>query len=141
MNHSLSELEVQRNSLYKQLEKTGDFRRGTIYLNYRKCGKKNCICAKPGQPGHGPQYLWSTTIKGKSYAKSLKLGPELRKYMDEIDNYHSFLRICNEILQLNEKICDSRPVVEIEDNSEAEELKKNLKMQFEKKYKKKLNAL
>jgi len=141
MNHSLSELEVQRNSLYKQLEKTGDFRRGTIYLNYRKCGKKNCICAKPGHPGHGPQYLWSTTIKGKSYAKSLKLGPELRKYMDEIDNYHSFLRICNEMLQLNEKICDSRPVVEIEDNSEAEELKKNLKMQFEKKYKKKLNAL
>jgi hypothetical protein len=141
MNHSLSELETQRNSMYKKLEETGDFRRGTIYLNYRKCGKKNCICAKPGHPGHGPQYLWSTTIKGKSYAKSLKLGPELRKYMDEIDNYHSFLRICNEMVQLNEKICDSRPVPEIEDNSEAEELKKNLKMQFEKKYKKKLSAL
>jgi hypothetical protein len=137
MTHSLGKLEDQRNSLYNQLEKIGDFRRGTIYPNYRKCGKKNCACAQPGHPGHGPQYLWSTTIKGKSYAKSLKLGPELKKYLDEIENYHRFLKLCNEILQLNEKICDLRPIVEIEDTNEAEELKKNLKKQFSKKYKKK----
>ena len=140
MNQSLTKLESQRNSVYKKLEETGDFRRGTIYLNYRKCGKKNCICAKPGHPGHGPQYLWSTTIKGKSYAKSLKLGPELKKYMDEIDNYRSFLKICNEMVQLNEKICDLRPVVEVEDKDEAEELKKKLQMHFRKKYAKKLSA-
>jgi len=140
MNQSLTKLESQRNSLYKKLEETGDFRRGTIYLNYRKCGKKNCICAKPGHPGHGPQYLWSTTIKGKSYAKSLKLGPELKKYMDEIDNYRSFLRIRNELVQLNEKICNLRPVVEVEDKDEAEELKKKLQMHFRKKYTKKLSA-
>lgn len=140
MNQSLTKQESQRNSLYKKLEETGDFRRGTIYLNYRKCGKENCVCAKPGHPGHGPQYLWSTTIKGKSYAKSLKLGPELKKYIDEIDNYRSFLRICNEMVQLNEKICDLRPVVEVEDKDEAEELKKKLQMHFRKKYTKKLSA-
>ncbi len=140
MNQSLTKQESQRNSLYKKLEETGDFRRGIIYLNYRKCGKKNCICAKPGHPGHGPQYLWSTTIKGKSYAKSLKLGPELKKYMDEIDNYRSFLRICNEMVQLNEKICDLRPVPEVEDKDEAEKLKKKLQMHFRKKYTKKLSA-
>lgn len=140
MNQSLTKLESQRNSLYKKLEETGDFRRGTIYFNYRKCGKKNCICAKPGHPGHGPQYLWSTTIKGKSYAKSLKLGPELKKYMDEIDNYRSFLRIRDEMVQLNEKICNLRPVVEVEDKDEAEELKKKLQMYFRKKYTKKLSA-
>lgn len=140
MNQSLTKLESQRNSVYKKLEETGDFRRGTIYLNYRKCGKKNCVCEKPGHPGHGPQYLWSTTIKGKSYAKSLKLGPELKKYMDEIDNYRSFLRICNEMLQLNEKICNLRPVVEVEDKDEAEELKKKLQIHFRKKYAKRLST-
>ena len=126
MNKKLSALESERSSLYKKLEEMGDFRRGTISVNYRRCGKKNCACAKPGHPGHGPQYLWSTTIKGRSYARNLRLGPELQKYMDETGNYRNFLRLCGEIVQLNEKICDLRPIPEIEDNSEAEELKKKL---------------
>jgi hypothetical protein len=77
--------------------------------------------------------LWNTTIKGKSYAKNLKLGPELKKYMEEIANYRSFLRLCEEIVQLNEKICDLRPIPEIEDKNEEEELKKKLQMLFRKK--------
>ncbi len=140
MDESFKRLESKRRNLYKKIEKIGDFRRGTISVNYRKCGKKNCICAKPGHPGHGPQYLWNTTIKAKSYAKNLKLGPELKKYMEEIANYQSFLRLCDEIVELNEKICDLRPVAEIEDKNEAEELKKKLQMHFRWKYTKRLTA-
>jgi len=140
MDESFKRLESKRRNLYKKIEKIGDFRRGTISVNYRKCGKKNCICAKPGHPGHGPQYLWNTTIKAKSYAKNLKLGPELKKYMEEIANYQSFLRLCDEIVELNEKICDLRPVAEIEDKNEAEELKKKLQMHFRWKYRKRLTA-
>jgi hypothetical protein len=135
---SIKNLESKRKALYKKIEGIGDFRRGTISVNHRKCGKKNCICAKPGHPGHGPQYLWSTTIKGKSYAKNLKLGPELEKYMGEIDNYRIYLKLCDEIVQLNERICDLRPISEIEDENEAEELKKKLQRHFRKKYRKKL---
>jgi hypothetical protein len=140
MEDTLKVLEGKRKSLYKKLEDIGDFRRGTISVNYRKCGKKNCICAKPDHPGHGPQYLWSTTIKGRSYGKSLKLGPELQKYMEEIANYRSFLRLCDEMVQLNEKICDFRPVAELEDKNELEELKKKLQMLLRKKYRKKLTV-
>ena len=124
MSETLSKLESKKKSLYKKLEELGDLRRGTISVNYRRCGKKGCICAKPGHPGHGPQYLWSTTIKGKSYAKNLRLGPELQKYMEEVANYRSFLKLCDEIVQLSEKICDLRPVPEIEDKDEEEKLKK-----------------
>jgi hypothetical protein len=127
MNKTLKELESQRKTLYAQLEKTGDFRRGIISVNYRKCGKKNCICAKSQHPGHGPQYLWNTTIKGKSYARNVKLGPALEKYMEEIANYRGFLEICDEIVKVNEKICDLRPIAKIEDQNEAEELKKKLR--------------
>jgi len=138
MNKTLNRLELKRKTLYEDLGKTGDFRRGTISVNYRKCGKKNCICAKPGHHGHGPQYLWNTTIKGKSYAKNLKLGPELEKYMEEIANYRSFTKLCDEIVQLNEKICDLRPIPEVEDRNEEEDLKKKLQMFFRKKYRKRL---
>lgn len=138
MKDHLESLEQKRRSLYEQLEKMGDFRRGTISVNYRRCGKKNCICARQGHPGHGPQYLWSTTIKGKSYAKSLKLGPELQKFIEETSNYRKFLGLGDEIVQVNEKICDVRPVSEIDDKNQLEELKKKLQNLFKKKYKKKL---
>ena len=97
--NELADMERKLESLYKQLQETGDFRRGIISVNYRKCGKKNCACAQEGHPGHGPQYLWNTTIKGKSYAKSIKLGPEMEKYLEEIANHQRFLKLCDEIVE------------------------------------------
>jgi hypothetical protein len=137
MYESIKELESKRKSLYQKLSEVRDFRRGTISVNYRKCGKKNCACTKPGHPGHGPQYLWNATIKGKSYAKSLKLGPELKKCMDEVNNYKDFQKLCSEIIQINEKICKLRPVEAIDNEDESEELKKKLQMRFKKRSKKK----
>ena len=129
-------LESKRESLYNELSKTGDF----ISVNYRKCGKGNCRCSKEGHPGHGPQYLWNTTIKGKSYAKNLKLGPELQKCSEEVANYRSFLKICDELVEVNERICDLRLVPEIKDDAELEGLKKKLQKLFWKKHKKKLDT-
>jgi hypothetical protein len=135
-NDELEKLEAKRNTLYKKMMSLGDFRRGTISVNYRKCGKQNCKCAKPGHPGHGPQYLWNTTIKGKSYAKNLKIGPELQKYKDEIDNYRKFMEFYREIILVNEKICNLRPPLDMDDK-EAEALKKKLRLYFSQKLKKK----
>jgi hypothetical protein len=137
MEKTLGSLEMKRKSLYQKLEEMGDFRRGTISVNYRRCGKENCICTEPGHPGHGPQYLWNTTIKGESYAKNLKLGPELRKYMEETANYRNFLKLCEELVELSEKVCDLRPVAEIEDENGQEELKKKLQRLFRKRLRRK----
>src|SRR3989304_6303074 len=135
MEETLESLEAERRSVYRKVEGIGDFRRGIISVNYRKCGKKNCACAMPGHLGHGPQYLWNTTIKGKSYAKSVRLGPELQKYMQETTKYREFLRLCQELVQLNENIREIRPVVEIEDKNEREALKKKLLGSLRKKLK------
>ena len=135
MEETIGSLEKKRENLYRQLQETGDLRRGIISVIYRKCGKSNCACAKKGHPGHGPQHLWNTTIKGKSYAKSLKLGPEMQKYLDEIANHQIFLKLCEEMVVLNERICELRPVSEISDENELAELKKKLQERFTKKYK------
>ena len=135
MTNSIKDLESKRNALHEKLTNLGDFRRGTISVNYRKCGKKNCACAKSGHPGHGPQYLWNTTIKGKSYAKNLKIGPELQKVLAETSNYRVFLNLCEQLVQTNEKICELRGIPEITDENEAEALKKKLQNLFKKKYK------
>lgn len=137
MAHDIKNLELKKKTIIEKIADLGDFRRGTISVNYRKCGKKNCACAKPDHPGHGPQYLWSTTIKGKSYAKNLHFGPELQKAITETDNYRVFLDLCDTIVQASEKICDLRTVPEIVDEDDVDALKKKLLNQFRKKYKKK----
>jgi hypothetical protein len=135
MKETIINLEKKRADLYKKLQEVGDFRRGIISVVYRKCGKKNCACAKEGHPGHGPVHLWNTTIKGKSYAKSLKLGPELQKYLDEIESHKKFVKLCEEIVVVNERICDLRPVPGVKDDQEMVELKKKLQKLFIRKYK------
>jgi hypothetical protein len=138
MSESIRGFEQKRKTLLKKLAKIGNFRRGTISVNYRKCGKKNCACAKEGHPGHGPQFLWSTTMKGKSYTKQLKVGPVLQKYVEENDNYRTFQRLCEEIIKVSEKISDLVPAREVRDNAELEKLKKDLRRRFIGKYKRKL---
>ena len=114
MDETLSRLERRREQLYKQLQETSDFRLGTVSVLYRKCGKKNCACALEGHPGHGPLCLWNATIGGKSYAKNLKLGPDMEKYLEETANHKRFQELCNEIVAINEQICDIRPTRVIE---------------------------
>jgi hypothetical protein len=136
MEETIEILEARREDLYNHLREVGDFRRGIISVLYRKCGKKYCACAKEGHPGHGPLHLWNTTIKGKSYAKSVRLGPEMQKYIDEIAHHRRFVALCEEIVLVNERICDLRPVPEVKDEKELAALKKKLQKLFMGKYRK-----
>jgi len=130
MPKNLKILEIQRTRLLQELQTLGDFRPGTISVNYRKCGRKNCICAQQGHRGHGPQFLWNTTHGGKSRAQSLQLGPELEKARRELKNYDRFLRLCKELVAVNEQICRFRPAEPIEDEAELKALKKTLRRRF-----------
>jgi hypothetical protein len=137
MKETLEKLEEQRRQLYRQLAESGDLRRGIISVNYRKCGKPNCACARKGHRGHGPQYLWNTTVGGKSRAANVRLGPELEKVQQEVENYRRFVLLTKELVEVNEKICQKRPVRKIEEEKELEALKKTLSTQFGKRSKKK----
>ncbi len=130
MTNTLGELEQRRSDICQQIQTLGDFRPGTISVNFRKCGKTNCACARPGHPGHGPQYLWNTTSGGKSRAQSLPLGPELEKARNELENHKIFQRLCRELVEVSEKICMIRPVAAIKDEKELDALKKKLRKQF-----------
>ena len=130
MSDELEALEARRKQLYSELEQLGDFRPGLISVNYRKCGKKNCACARRGHAGHGPQYLWNSTFGGKSAAENLPLGPRLEKATKEIATYQRFLQLTKEIVEVNQKICRLRPADEVDDERELEALKKKLQRKF-----------
>lgn len=130
MKQSIAALESRRSSLYRQLEDLEDFRRGTISVNYRKCGKSNCACAREGHPGHGPQYLWNASIGGKTQSRNIPLGPELEKVESEVVRYRTFVDLCQQIVAVNDEICQLRPVPVVDDENELEQLKKKLLRRF-----------
>ena len=137
MQETLESLELQRIKLYQQLKAVGDFRPGTISVNFRKCGKKNCCCTRRDHAGHGPQYLWNTTRRGQSRAQNLRMGAQLEKVRKELENHTIFLRLCQQLVEVNEKICRLRPVQEVKDEKELEALKKKLQKQFSPRWHKK----
>lgn len=112
---SLPELEAERDRLYAQLAATGDFRRGSVTENYRKCGKANCACAQPDHPGHGPRFLWTRTIRGrKTKGRQLAAG-EVAKVRRELERYAEFASAVEQIVEVSEAICEARPARPVPD--------------------------
>jgi uncharacterized protein DUF6788 len=106
---SLPELEAERDRLYAQLSTARDFRRGSVSENYRKCGKPNCACAAADHPGHGPRFLWTRTARGRGTVGRQLAAAEVEKVRREIARYAEFTAAVEQIVEVNERICESRP--------------------------------
>ena len=106
---SLPELEQQRAQLYARLAATGDFRPGSVNATYRRCGKPNCACARPDHPGHGPRWLWTRSAGGRTRTRQLSAA-EVEKVRAELANYREFGAVSEQIVEVNEAICEARPV-------------------------------
>jgi hypothetical protein len=105
----LDDLEQRRAELYAQLAGTGDFRPGSVNETWRRCGKPACACAQPGNPGHGPRYLWTRSAGGRTRTRQLAAA-ELDKARREVAAYKQFVAVSEQIVQVNEAICEARPV-------------------------------
>jgi len=106
MELSRRSLVAERADILNSLEKLGQFRRGMVSINYRKCGKSTCRCAKPGEQGHGPQHLWNATIGGKSYARNLATATQVKQYEEETLRYREFQKLCERLIEINERLCE-----------------------------------
>jgi hypothetical protein len=106
---SLPELEAERQRLYAQLSAVGDFRRGSVSENYRKCGKPNCACAQSDHPGHGPRFLWTRTVRGRKTRGRQLAAEEVAKVRRELEAYQEFAALTEQIAEISETICEGRP--------------------------------
>jgi len=77
---------------------------------WRKCGKPNCACARPGHRGHGPQWNLTRRVGGKTVNVHLKPGPELEKVQREVAGHQRFADLVEEVTAVSEAICAARPV-------------------------------
>ena len=121
MPDSLAALERQRSSILRQILEVGDFRSGSITPINGRCGKANCHCHRPGQSGHGPNFRLTRKVNGKTVSESFSSAAELRKAQREVEAFHRFRQLGQELLEVNESICRARPV---EDSLSPEEKKR-----------------
>lgn len=112
MSGSLPSLEQQRSRVLNEILGLGDFRCGSITAVHGRCGKPNCHCHQPGEPGHGPNYRLTRKVDGKTVTETFPSPAAMRKAQREVEAFHRFRELSRELLDINERICRLRPVEE-----------------------------
>jgi hypothetical protein len=105
LRRGLASLEAERRRLLAELGRIGPFRRGSISVNRRRCGKPACACRRTDHPGHGPQFLLTTRIDGRSRSRSLRPGGELRRVREQVANHRRFRALVAKLVEISERIC------------------------------------
>jgi hypothetical protein len=107
---ALSLLEQQRFAILSRMVGLGDFRSGSITAINGRCGKPECRCHQPDQPGHGPNFRLTRKVAGKTVSETFSSPAELHKAQREVEAFHRFRELSRELLEVNEKICRARSV-------------------------------
>jgi len=108
VSQRLQELQNQDQELKSRLGQLGEMRPGSLVECYRKCGKPNCRCARPKDPGHGPLWMVTHAVKGKTVSKAIPSGPALERTRAQISEYQRFRELTRDLVATNEQICDAR---------------------------------
>lgn len=101
----LSELSRQRRNLHGQLATLGDLRPGSLTARYRKCGKPTCHCADKGDPGHGPSWSLTWTVKGKTQTRIIP-AVAVEQTQAQIAGYRRARSLAREPFEVSTQMCD-----------------------------------
>lgn len=121
MAESLPMLESRRAELLRALANLKDMRPGSVVGAVFRCGKPTCHCARPEDPGHGPNLRLTYKWHGKTVTEALPTSAAVRKVEREIAEFREYQRLGRELVEVNEQICRLRP---IEDQPLSEQEKK-----------------
>ena len=125
MSDAFATLETERSRILEQFLSLGDLRPGSITAVVRRCGKPSCHCAKPHDPGHDPQFRLTRRVAGKTVTETFPSPWALRKAQQEVAEFHRFQELSDQLVSINQKICELRPV-ERERGGWTEQEKKRL---------------
>ena len=106
---SLESLEQQRTNVTNQIAALGDLRCGSITSTTGRCGKPNCHCHQPKDPGHGPNLRLTYKADGKTVTESLPGHAATRKAEREIAEFRKLQSLHKELIEVNAQICQIRP--------------------------------
>src|SRR5271165_5505213 len=112
MPDSLAELEQQRAAILRQISELEDFRPGSITGTGGRCGNPGCHCHLPDDPGHRPHPRLTYKVNGKTVTESFATAADERKAEREIKAFRRYRQLERYFVEVNEKICRVRPVMD-----------------------------
>lgn len=105
---TVRQLQDLRSLTLDRIAAVPEFRRGSLQVGYRKCGKPNCRCARPGEQGHGPRGLWTRTVAGAGSRAQYIPVDHVDQVRAELDNYAQFEGLAADYVEINEALCKAR---------------------------------
>ena len=103
------QLEALRQLVLDRIAAVPAFRHGSLQVGYRKCGKANCRCARPGEQGHGPRGLWTRTAKGPGGSRGQYIPIEqIEQVRAELEHYTQFAGLIEDYVEINEALCTAK---------------------------------
>lgn len=110
MPESLADLQQQRAAVLRQISELEDFRAGSITGTGGRCGNPGCHCHGPDDPGHRPHPRMTYKVNGKTVTESFATPVEQRKAEREIEAFRRYRQLERSFVEVNEKICRTRPL-------------------------------
>lgn len=103
----IEQLLARRDRARDRFATLGDLRPGTLTENFRKCGKANCHCAREGHPGHGPSYVLTRSVNGKTQSVRVR-ADEVDETRGLVAEYWRFRELSSEFLEASEALATAR---------------------------------
>ena len=100
-------LAERRLELKQAIADLGDLRPGQLTGRFRKCGKANCHCATPGDPGHGPSWSLTRVVAGKTVTRIIPAGPAVAQTQAQLEEYRRLRQLTHELVEVSEALCEA----------------------------------
>jgi hypothetical protein len=127
MPDSLADLEAHRAAIQVEIAQLGDMRSSSITGTGGRCGNANCHCYRAGDPGHGPYYRLTRKVNGKTVTQTFSSAASLAKAQREVAECQRFRELGDQLLEVNERVCQLRPVEESQPSAQGKKRPKRSK--------------
>jgi len=99
----IREYEEAYAALRRELAATGFLWIGTVLHQAQVCGKPSCGCMKDKRRRHGPYYVWTRKVQGKTVTRMLSEA-EGRLYTEWIRNRRGLDRTIKRMMSLSKRL-------------------------------------
>ena len=104
---AIQALELRRAELLAQISSIGPLRPGTVSEIQTKCGRPNCHCKQPGDPGHGPYFRLVFNTDGKQTTRSLP-ARHAAAVRSEVAECQRLRQLTDELIEVSAALSDAR---------------------------------
>ena len=114
------QLQSKTRDLKRALGALGDIFPGSLLQRFRKCGKPTCHCAKKNSPGHGPDWVVTREVQGKTTTRAVP-DEVLEQVRAGTEEYKRFRQLSHDLVEASAQLGEIR----LKETGSVQDIKKN----------------